>query len=129
MMLGSNSTPNPNKRVSGMAESGLFASAVMDRVFKDCKHGLIENIRFLYRMMVDLKAKGYKVFAVGKAYDDDLYAWVYGGGRDVERNMLKWRHLKLLKGLRIFERFSYRLHMASLSIANEALKGIRVGDA
>jgi len=80
-------------------------------------------------MMVDLKAKGYKVFAVGKAYDDDLYAWVYGGERDVERNMLKWRHLKLLKGLRIFERFSYRLHMASLSIANEALKGIRVGDA
>jgi len=35
----------------------LFALANMDHVFKDCKHGLIANIRFLYRMM-DLKARG-----------------------------------------------------------------------
>ena len=35
-------------------------------------------------MMVDLKARGYKVFAVGKVYDNELYAQVYGGGRDAE---------------------------------------------
>jgi len=34
--------------------------------------------------MMVLKARGYKVFAVGKAYDDDLYTWFYGGGRDTE---------------------------------------------
>jgi len=26
--------------------------------------------------------KRLKVFAVGKAYDDDLYAWTIGGGKD-----------------------------------------------
>ena len=36
----------------------LMALADMDHVYKDCKHGLIENLRFLYRMMVDLKARG-----------------------------------------------------------------------
>ena len=35
----------------------LYALADMDHVFDDCRHGLIENIRFLYRMMVDLKAR------------------------------------------------------------------------
>jgi len=40
-------------------------------------------------MMANLKARGLKVFAVGKAYDDDFYAWVYGGGRDLEYNGLR----------------------------------------
>ena len=62
----------------------LFALADMDHIHKDCKHGLIENIRFLYRMIVDLRMKRLKVFAVGKAYDDDLYAYVIDGGRDIE---------------------------------------------
>jgi len=35
-------------------------------------------------MMVDLRMKGLKVFAVGKAYDDNPYIWIYGGGRDTE---------------------------------------------
>ena len=30
--------------------------------------GLVENIRFLYQMMVDLRARGLEVFAVGRAY-------------------------------------------------------------
>ena len=97
----------------------------MGHVFKDCKHGLIEDIRFLYRMMVDLKARGYKVFAVG-AYDDDLYAWVDGGGRDTEYDGLKVAVCKAPERVDYFERFSYRLHMASLSIVNEALKGMEV---
>jgi len=27
--------------------------------------------------------------AIGKAYDDDLYAWIHGGGRDLEYDGLK----------------------------------------
>jgi len=104
----------------------LFALADMDHVYKDCKHGLIENIKFLYRMMADLKARGLKVFAVGKAYDDDLYAWVYGGGRDQEYDGLRIAVFKAPKTAEDFERFSYGLQMVSLSIVEEALKGMGV---
>jgi hypothetical protein len=37
---------------------------------------LIENIGFLYSMMCKLRSKGYNVVVVGKAFDDDLYAYV-----------------------------------------------------
>ncbi|RLI22551.1 hypothetical protein DRO47_02480 [Candidatus Bathyarchaeota archaeon] len=104
----------------------LFALADMDHVYKNCKHGLIENIRFLYRMMAELWGRGYKVFAVGKAYDDDLYAWVYGGGRDVEYDGLKVAVFKAPETAEDFERFSYGLEMVSLSVVDEALKGMGV---
>ncbi|RLG16640.1 hypothetical protein DRN63_03965 [Nanoarchaeota archaeon] len=106
----------------------LFALADMDHVYKNCRHGLIENIRFLYRMMADLKAKGYRVFGVGKAYDDDLYAWVYGGERDIEYDGLKVAVFKAPETVEDFERFSYGLQMVSLSVIEEALKGISVED-
>jgi len=104
----------------------LFALADMDHVYKDCKHGLIENIKFLYRMMVDLKARGYKVFAVGKAYDDDLYAWVEGGGRDTEYDGLRVSVFEAPETAEDFEKFGYGLEMVSLSVIEEALKGIEV---
>lgn len=104
----------------------LFALADMDHVYDDCKHGLIENIKFLYRMMVDLKARGYRVFAVGKAYDDDLYAWVYGGGRDTEYEGLKVLVFDAPKTAEDFKKFSYGLQMVSLSVVDEALKGMGV---
>ena len=107
-----------------MKRGRLFALADMDHVYDDCKHGLIENIRFLYQMMADLKARGYSVFAVGKAYDDDLYAWVYGGGRDIEYDGLKVAVFKAPETAEDFERFSYGLEMVSLSVIGEALKGI-----
>ena len=106
----------------------LFALADMDHVFKDCRRGLIENIRFLYRMMVDLKTRGYRVFAVGKAYDDDLYAWVDGGGRDLEYDGLKVAVFKAPERVDYFERFGYGLQMVSLSLVYEALKGMEIGD-
>ena len=106
----------------------LFALADMDHVYDNCKHGLIENIRFLYRMMVDLQARGYRVFAVGKAYDDDLYAWVYGSGRDVEYEGLRVAVCKAPETAEDFERFSYGLQMVSLSVVDEALRGMRVED-
>ena len=107
-------------------EDRLFALADMDHVYKDCRHGLIENIRFLYRMMADLWARGFKVFAVGKAYDDDLYAWVDGGGRDTEYEGLKVSVFDAPETAEDFERFSYGLQMVSLSVVDEALKGMGV---
>jgi len=101
----------------------LFALADMDHVYEDCKHGLIENIRFLYRMMADLKARGLKVFAVGKAYDDDLYAWLY----DKSRGDLEYRGMKVVvfqapKTVEDFKKFSYGLQMVSPSLVMEALR-------
>ena len=104
----------------------LFALADMDHVYKNCRHGLIENIRFLYRMMADLWGRGYKVFAVGKAYDDDLYAWVDGGGSDTEYQGLRVSVFEAPETVEDFERFSYGLEMVSLSVVDEALKGMGV---
>jgi len=36
----------------------ICALADMDHVFDRCEHGLIENIRFLYGMMMGLRARG-----------------------------------------------------------------------
>jgi len=91
----------------------IYALADMDHVYDGCKHGLIENIRFLYRMMADLRAKGLKVFAVGKAYDDDLYAWVYGGGRDLEYQGMKVIVFEASKTVEDFKKFSYGLQSVS----------------
>ena len=38
---------------TSISRGRLFALADMDHVYDDCKHGLIENIRFLYHMMVE----------------------------------------------------------------------------
>ena len=35
----------------------LFALADMDHVYRDCRRGLVENIRFLYRMIEGLALK------------------------------------------------------------------------
>jgi len=56
----------------------LKALADINHVFKYCGHGLIENTGFLYQMLMDLRARGFNVVIVGKAYDDDLYAWYMG---------------------------------------------------
>jgi len=100
----------------------LYTLADMDHVYDDCKHGLVENIRFLYRMMADLKARELKVFAVGKAYDDDLYAWVYGGGRDLEYRGMKVVVFEAPKTVEDFKKFSYGLQSVSPSLVEEALE-------
>jgi len=50
--------------------------ADIDHVYHKCREGLIDNIVFLYRMMCELKSKGYNVLVVGKSFDDDLYVYV-----------------------------------------------------
>ena len=101
----------------------IHALADMDHVYEDCKHGLIENIRFLYKMMVDLRARGLKVFAVGKAYDDDLYAWLY----DKSRGELEYQGMKVIvseapRTAEDFKKFSYGLQTVSPSLVMEALR-------
>ena len=101
----------------------LYALADMDHVYDDCKHGLIENIRFLYRIMADLKARDLKVFAVGKAYDDDLYVWLY----DKSRGALEYQGLRVVvfeapKTVEDFKKFSYGLQTVSPSLVEEALR-------
>ena len=102
----------------------IYALADMDHVYEDCKHGLIENIKFLYRMMVDLRARGLKVFAVGKAYDDDLYVWLY----DRSRGELEYQGMKVIvfeapKTVEDFRKFSYGLQTVSPNLVMKALKG------
>jgi len=106
---------------TSISRGRLFALADMDHVYDDCKHGLIENIRFLYRMMADLKARGLKVFAVGKAYDDDLYAWVYGGGRDLEYDGMRVKVFKAYD-LDRFKRDNYYMDRVSGDIIGEVLE-------
>ena len=36
----------------------LGVMAGVNHVFKYCRHGLIDNIEFLYPMLLDLRAKG-----------------------------------------------------------------------
>jgi|GEM_PF-532197 len=60
-------------------DGGLKAMADLDHVYGKCREGLKENIRFLYRVLRDLKSRGFDAVVVGKAFDD-LYAWVRGSG-------------------------------------------------
>ena len=66
------------------------------------------------------------MFAVGKAYDDDLYAWIHGGGRDQDYDGLRVVVFEAPETVEDFEKFSYGLQTVSLSIVEEALKGIWV---
>jgi len=103
----------------------LYALADIDHVFDRCEHGLVENIRFLYRMMAGLRARGLRVFAVGKAYDDDLYAWVYDdAGDDLEYDGLEVVVFKAPATVEDFERFSYGLQAVSSSVVDEALRDL-----
>jgi len=105
----------------------LCALADMDHVYDGCKHGLVENIRFLYGMMAGLRARGFRVFAVGKAYDDDLYAWIHD---DVEKG-LEYDGLEVVvfrapPTVEDFERLSYGLQEVSPSVVDEALRDLGV---
>jgi ribosomal protein L12E/L44/L45/RPP1/RPP2 len=56
------------------ASGNLKALGDMDGVYRECEHGLMENIRALKRMFRLLEKRlGLKVFAVGKDYDDVLH--------------------------------------------------------
>jgi len=55
-----------------LKDGKIRVSADMDYVYQNCRRGLIQNIRFLYRMFNDFRSSGYDVVIVEKAYDDSL---------------------------------------------------------
>ena len=63
---------------------------------------------------------------VGKAYDDDLYAWVRGGGRDLEYEGLGVKVFEAYD-LDRFERDNYYFEVVKDDVLEEALKGLRDG--
>jgi len=97
----------------------------MDHVFDRCEHGQVENIRFLYKMMAGLRARGFRVLAVGKAYDGDLYAWVYDdAGDDLEYDGLEVIVFRAPPTVEDFERLSYGLQEVSPSVVDEVLRDL-----
>ena len=58
-------------------KGGAFrAIADIDHVFRFCRRGLVEGLRFMLRLFRRLEAMGLEPVAVGKAFDDTLYAYV-----------------------------------------------------
>jgi len=99
----------------------LTALADMNHVYEKCRNGLVENLRLLYRMFVDLKRRGLKVMAVGKAYDDDLYAWLKDGGRDLEYDGLRVLVFEA-RSIEEFERTNRYMNSVDESLLREALR-------
>jgi hypothetical protein len=56
-------------------------------VYYRCMEGLRADMKFLYGMLNDLKVRGLDVVAVGKDYENSLYAWVVA--------LPEWRELSL----------------------------------
>jgi len=82
----------------------LKALADIDHVFHKCREGLRENIVFLYRMMCEFKSKGYDVLVVGKAFDDDLYAYFVGRVEE-EKIVYNGLNVKVIGGFNNIEGF------------------------
>ena len=87
----------------------IRVSADMDYVYKNCRKGLRDNIRFLYRMFKDFKASGYDVVIVGKAYDDDLKAYIRD---EIGRIMTRYNGLNvwIVSGFSDIKGFEERIH-------------------
>ncbi|MCL7389977.1 MAG: hypothetical protein LZ173_08645 [Thaumarchaeota archaeon] len=103
----------------------LKALADIDHVFHKCREGLIDNIGFLYSMMCELKSKGYDVVVVGKAFDDDLYAYVVD--RVEEENIVyNGLPVKVIGGfnnIEGFERMSWYTQSVDEETIMEAIRG------
>jgi len=95
-----NSVPNPQsspRRMSSLtAVEGARKSEKMKIIadVKDPKHKSRRPYcdEWIRKLHGGSKGEGLKRFAVGKVYDDDLYAlyaWAYGGGRDLEYQGIK----------------------------------------
>jgi len=64
---------------------------------------------------------------VGKAYDDDLYAWIHDdAGNDLEYDGLEVAVFRAPATVEDFERFSYGLQAVSSSVVDEALRDLGV---
>jgi hypothetical protein len=98
----------------------LKVLADIDHVYHKCREGLIDNIGFLYRMMCELKSKGYNVVVVGKAFDDDLY--VYASDRPSEDKIFyRGFTLKVLNNLKSIEGFE-KMNWYMQSVDDETVR-------
>jgi hypothetical protein len=103
----------------------LKALADIDHVFHKCREGLIDNISFFYSMMCKLRSKGYDVVVVGKAFDDDLYAYVVD--RVEEENIVyNGLPVKVIGGfnnIEGFERMNWYMQVVDEETIMEAIRG------
>jgi hypothetical protein len=101
----------------------LKALADIDHVYSKCSGGLRENIVSLYRMMCELKSKGYDVVVVGKAFDDDLYVYVSGRVKD-DKIFYKGFTLKVFNNfdnVEGFEKMNWYMQAVDDEIVREAV--------
>jgi len=101
----------------------LKAIADLDHVYDKCREGLKENIRFLYRMMRDLKSKGFDAVVVGKAFDDDLYAWVKRGesGKKLDYEGFSILLSRFIATLDEFEKMNWYMEKVDDDVVLEAV--------
>ena len=87
------------------------------------REGLKENIRFLYRMLGDFKSRGFDAVVVGKAFDDDLYAWVKSGGssKKVEYEGFSILLSRFVETVDEFEKMNWYMEMVDDDIVLEAI--------
>jgi hypothetical protein len=105
-----------------------LARADIDHVYHRCRKGLIDNLRLLKRLYDHLYTNGrpsrdgrLRLLGVGKAYDDDLYA--YGVGRFPEEfDGLKIKHIET-ETMEGFERLHYYMQPVPEEVVREALEG------
>jgi hypothetical protein len=104
-----------------------LARADIDHVYHRCRKGLIDNLRLLKRLYDHLYTNGrpssdgrLRLVGVGKAYDDDLYA--YGIGRFPEEfDGLKIKHIET-ETMEGFERLHYYMQPVPEEVVREALE-------
>jgi len=115
-------TLHPDSLFLYFKDGRLKAIADIDHVYDKCREGLKENIRFLYRMLGDFKSRGFDAVVVGKAFDDDLYAWVKNGesSKKVEYEGFSIL-LSFVATLDGFEKMNWYMEMVDDDIVLEAI--------
>jgi len=101
----------------------LKAIADLDHVYGKCREGLKENIRFLHGVLRDLKSRGFDAVVVGKAFDDDLYAWVKSGepGKKLDYEGFSILLSRFVASVDEFEKMNWYMERVDDDIVLEAI--------
>jgi len=88
---------------------------------------LIDNIGFLYRIMCELKSKGYNVVVVGKAFDDDSYVYVSGkiGENKIFYKRFTLKVLDNFNSIEGFERANWYMQSVDDETIMEAVEAVK----
>jgi hypothetical protein len=95
----------------------------VERIPEGGGRGLIDNIGFLYRVMCELKSKGYDVVVVGKAFDDDLYVYFVDrvGEEKIVYNGLNVKVIGGFNNIDCFERANWYMQSVDEEVIVEAV--------